>query len=135
MKKHLIRHTMRAGLEREPGAPLEPVKTTLIYRDSDPYAVTLVFRRTAQHLVVWTFARDLLTDGFDWPVGDGDVRITPNGYRIWVAVASPGGRARFAFTRTDLEHAHALTLALVPEGHEAELIDWDAELAKLREVA
>lgn len=138
MKHHIIRRTLWAGLEPQPGGPLEPVEATFIYRDSDPYAVTLVFRRTAEHLIVWTFARELLGGGMAATSGDGDVRITPDNdddERIWLRCSSPSGHAVFAFDRHPLGLALLDTYGLVAVGAEGELIDWDTELAKLRGVA
>lgn len=138
MRDAFIRHVMGAAVESTPGGLLTPVEVVFTYRAANPYAVELAFRTRPTQWVTWRFARDLLAAGMAATSGDGDVRITPdndNDARVWICVTSPAGRADFAFARAALEHALDDTEALVPEGTEAELIDWDREIAELGEVA
>jgi hypothetical protein len=60
--------------ERDPGQPLTARFT---YWPLDPYAVEVVFRPTHSRGKKWTLSRELLLDGLDHSVGDGDVIIWP----------------------------------------------------------
>ncbi len=60
------------------------LEATLGYHATDPYAVTATFR-TEICEVVWTFARELLTQGLTDPAGEGDVHVCP----AWMPTAAP----------------------------------------------
>lgn len=138
MRRRTVRRCLVAQLQPPNNRPQVPVRAVFLYRDADPYAVTLAFEAGPLRWVSWTFARDLLAAGLAATSGEGDVRITPdNGddTRVWLHVASPSGAACFAFQRADLERALDDAEHLVPEGTEAEHFDWDREIAKLGEVA
>ena len=116
-----------------PGASL-PVRAGMRYDVSDPYAVNVEFK-TGEEPVVWTFARQLLTDGVARMVGDGDVKVWPsrdNGeHLVCIALSSPSGRALFEVPLGDVVGFLTRTYELVPTGLECQHLDLDAELALL----
>lgn len=116
-----------------PGASL-PVRAGLRYHVSDPYAMTVEFR-TSEEPVVWTFARQLLTEGVTRMVGDGDVKVWPSrdgGERlVCIALSSPSGRALFEAPLGDVVTFLTRTYELVPTGTEGDHLDLDSELALL----
>ena len=116
-----------------PGASL-PVQAGIRYHRSDPYAVTVEFR-TGEEPVVWTFARQLLTDGVARMVGDGDVKVWPSrdgGERlVCISLSSPSGQALFEAPLGDVVSFLTRTYELVPTGTEGDHLDLDSELALL----
>lgn len=116
-----------------PGASL-PVRAGLRYHVSDPYAMTVEFR-TGEEPVVWTFARQLLTEGVTRMVGDGDVKVWPSrdgGERlVCISLSSPSGRALFEAPLGDVVTFLTRTYELVPTGTEGDHLDLDSELALL----
>ena len=103
----------------------------LLYRRADPFAVAMNFTNGRR----WRFARDLLADGLDSPVGDGDVLIRPVGAApgrvVEVTLRSPDGRAVLQFDRTDVALFLRAAFKAVPRGREHEQIDWDTAIAAL----
>jgi hypothetical protein len=116
-----------------PGASL-PVRAGMRYDLSDPYAVHVEFR-TGDEPVVWTFARQLLTDGVARMVGDGDVKVWPSREGeerlVCIALSSPSGRALFEVPLGDVVSFLTRTYELVPTGLESDHLDLDSELALL----
>ncbi|NYG57364.1 hypothetical protein BJ980_000287 [Nocardioides daedukensis] len=103
--------------------------TTFGYAPSDPFAVTATFR-TAWREVVWTFARELLSQGQNEPAGDGDVHIWPcldaEGRAIVIIeLASPDGELLVQAPARDVSAFLGRTHALVPNGTESAHIDVD----------
>jgi hypothetical protein len=132
--------TVTAELELRlvvPGGPLLPVMASLRYETADPWAVRVGFQTGGedQGVVEWMFARQLLTDGVARTVGEGDVRVWPTTvgteHFINLAMASPSGSALFEIDRDALVEFLQQTYVAVPTGHEAEVVDLDAELAIL----
>jgi hypothetical protein len=111
-----------------------PVRAAMRYEVSDPYAVHVEFR-TGEQPVVWTFARQLLTDGVARMVGDGDVKVWPGRedgeHVICIALSSPSGRALFEAPLADVVAFLTRTYELVPTGLEGDHLDLDGELALL----
>ncbi|GAA3554317.1 SsgA family sporulation/cell division regulator [Amycolatopsis ultiminotia] len=105
---------------------LAPVPARLLYEQADPWAVTLVLD-CAEREREWLFSRDLLAEGMLFVAGEGDVRVVPDGDRVWVELDVPAGRAELAFGRAELEKALDAVEGLVPSGAEAEFFDWDRE--------
>ena len=111
-----------------------PVRAAMRYEKSDPYAVHVEFR-TGEEPVVWTFARQLLTDGVARMVGDGDVKVWPGRddgqHVVCIALSSPSGRALFEAPLSEVVSFLSRTYELVPTGLESDHLDLDAELTAL----
>ncbi|MFR9673499.1 SsgA family sporulation/cell division regulator [Streptomyces sp. TR02-1] len=76
-----VKRSVRASLVAAAGEP-RPLRVALRYDAHDPLAVHLHFPAQAcldGTETVWTFARDLLEEGVHAPVGEGDVRLRPDG--------------------------------------------------------
>ena len=132
--------TVSAELELRlvvPGGPSLPVIASLRYETADPWAVRVGFQTGGEGdgVVEWMFARQLLTDGVAKTVGEGDVRVWPSKigreHFVNLAMASPSGSALFEIDRDALVQFLQQTYLAVPTGHEAEVVDIDAELAAL----
>lgn len=121
-----------------PGANSLPVRAGLAYDATDPYAVSVSFHTGSgptADVVEWTFARQLLTDGMNAPVGQGDVQVWPStssGEPVaCLSLSSPSGRALFEVPVPELAGFLSMTYTAVPLGSESEHVDVDAELALL----
>jgi hypothetical protein len=116
------------------GAPL-PVTASLRYDQADPYAVSITFHTGTSESVRWTFARQLLTDGVERPVGEGDVRVWPTHSEgvpvVCVALSSPSGRALFEAPLSGVVEFLSRSYLAVPTGSESDFVDLDAELSTL----
>jgi len=126
--------TMRMIVSAERYAP---VTARLRYATDDPFAVHVAFHSGAERPVLWTFARDLLTEGRFRACGQGDVRVWPGrgveggGPVILLALSSPCGDALLEVDAAEVAGWLAHTLCLVPRGREGELLDLDGPLAEL----
>lgn len=123
-----------------PGANALPVRATLRYDVTDPYAVAVGFHTGSAEsgdsdIVEWTFARQLLTDGVAGPTGEGDVQVWPSTSAaqpiVCLSLSSPSGRALFEVPLSELVEFLGRTYAAVPTGEEGSLVDVDSELALL----
>jgi hypothetical protein len=121
-----------------PGATPLPVRASLSFDISDPYAVCIAFHTgTGERLdtVPWTFARQLLTDGIIGPVGQGDVQLWPSTRGgeaiVYLSLSSPSGRAMFELPVRELVAFLTMTYEAVPTGGESDHVDVEAELALL----
>ncbi|MEU2165057.1 SsgA family sporulation/cell division regulator [Streptomyces chengbuensis] len=108
----------------------------LRYESSDPYAVRVAFTADdSDEAVEWIIGRDLLIDGLEGPVGEGDVRIWPAGERdrgaVYIVLKPPDGAALLEATAQDIRGFLHETEALVPRGSESDHIDSDALLRHL----
>jgi hypothetical protein len=107
------------------------VPATLSYSPDAPYAVTASFH-TAEGDVTWIFGRDLLCQGLEAPVGDGDVAVWPTAEggqeSLCLSLSSPTGSALLEADIAAVEAFLDLTYVLVPSGSEGQHIDIDAEL-------
>ena len=112
-----------------------PLDAEFEYNPGDPFAVSILFSDEPAP-VRWTFARELLIEGFYEPTGDGDVHVWPclnteGNAVVILELSSPSGevlvqvgsRALSAFIRKMVE--------TVPLGSEASAVDLDAEIAQL----
>ncbi len=111
------------------------VPTTMGFRSSDPYAVTLTFHSNSGD-VEWVVARSLLMQGLALPAGDGDVRVFPSIDVDARAVgvfdfSSPDGRLVAQLVALELREFLDRTLELVPAGTESEHIDIDSLVQSL----
>ncbi|MEU5002371.1 SsgA family sporulation/cell division regulator [Streptomyces sp. NPDC021622] len=116
-----------------PRMPTIPAK--LHYDPRDPFAVHMSFPAPATLEgveVYWTFARELLTQGTENAVGDGDVRVRPYGFdRTVLEFHAPEGTAIVHIRSGDLRRFLHRTMALVPAGDEHLHVDLDQDLAEL----
>jgi hypothetical protein len=118
-----------------PGATALPVRASVTYDATDPYAVQVSFHTGTGDAVQWTFARQLLTDGVTSPSGQGDVRTWPatseRGPVVCLSLSSPSGSALFELPVPELVEFLTMTYAAVPTGSETDHVDVEAELAEL----
>lgn len=112
-----------------------PVVTRWTYSASDPWAVTLAVRTRQDRWVEWLVGRDLVRAGVDADAGEGDIRFSPQvvqGYDIVeIEICSGDGRAVLEVDRDLLRHFVDSTVELVEPGTESDLVDLDAELARI----
>lgn len=112
-----------------------PLEASFEFDPSDPFAVSILFK--AEPVPVrWTFARDLLIEGFYEPTGDGDVHVWPclsaeGNAVVILELNSPNGEVLVQVSSRAVSSFIHQMLAVVPQGNEAELLDFDAELAQL----
>jgi hypothetical protein len=110
------------------------VPATLSYTREAPYAVTAAFH-TAEGDVTWIFGRDLLCQGLEAPVGDGDVAVWPSVQgdveSLCLSLSSPTGSALLEADIAAVEAFLDLTYVLVPSGSEGDHLDIDAGLDEI----
>jgi hypothetical protein len=122
----------------------EPAQITveLSWRESDPYAVELLFLIGARpgEEVPWLVDRDLLDRGLHTPSGVGDIHIRAGGSCdccgdevTVIELVSPDGRAEFGFSTADLSQFLEATYDQLPPGAESLVFDLDTEIALLLE--
>jgi hypothetical protein len=112
-----------------------PLNAEFEYDPADPFAVSILF--TDEPVPVrWTFARDLLIEGFYEPTGDGDVHVWPclnteGAAVVILELSSPSGEVLVQVgSRAMSQFIHQM-VAMVPQGTEDTLVDVDAEIAQL----
>jgi len=112
-----------------------PVVTRWTYSAADPFAVTLGVRTRSDRFVEWLVARDLVIDSLRAPVGDGDIRMSPQhvqGYDIVeIEIRSTDGRAVLEVDRDLLAEFIDASVSLVALGEESAHMDLDAEITKI----
>ncbi|MGH3321396.1 MAG: SsgA family sporulation/cell division regulator [Streptosporangiaceae bacterium] len=112
-----------------------PLRASLRYAASDPYAIHMTFQTGPSERVEWVFARELLAIGAVRPAGDGDVRVWPDGEdpdrRINLSLSSPYGSALFELSLPQVAEFLRDAYAIVPGGTESAFIDVDAALRSL----
>ena len=112
-----------------------PLEAEFEYNPADPYAVSVLF--TDEPVPVrWTFARDLLIEGFYEPTGDGDVHVwpclSPDGAAVVILeLSSPSGEVLVQVSSRSVSAFIHQIVAMVPQGAEETLVDLDAEIAQL----
>jgi hypothetical protein len=114
--------------------PDRPVMVIALYRLADPYAVSLFFPGLRKP---WYLARALLVDGLEQPAGEGDVRVAPAETDEWIEITLLPGQARqcrLFVLRAQIDSFVTRTCRLVPVGSEDEWIDWDRQIALIRQV-
>jgi len=110
------------------------VEAYLAYRSDDPYAVQLELS-VAEHTVMWTFGRALLTDGLGTASGEGDVRLQPLADdALLVELRSAEGHCKLQLESRDVRQFLAMSYDLVAQHSEREWldVDFDAELMALQ---
>jgi hypothetical protein len=125
-----------------PERTIVPLMASLTYSCQDPYAVKIAFHVGTDEPVEWTLARDLLAAALHSREGIGDVQAWPSaasgegltgiGQQVLnIAMTSPFGHAQFESSAAAVEAFLAQTYQVVPEGHESDYMDFDAELTEL----
>ena len=112
-----------------------PLEASLEFDPTDPYAVSILFHGEPVP-VRWTFARDLIIEGFYEPTGDGDVHIWPclsaDGNAVVILeLNSPSGEVLIQVSSRQISAFIHRMVTSVPQGAEADLVDFDSELAEL----
>lgn len=112
-----------------------PLAASFEFNPADPYAVSILFHGEPAP-VRWTFARDLLIEGFYEPTGDGDVHVWPclsaDGNAVVILeLNSPSGEVLIQVSSRAVSTFIQQMLALVPQGSEGDLVDFDTELIEL----
>lgn len=114
---------------------VRPLDAYLDYDPDDPYAVTFEVVDDLHGTVhVWTFARDLLTDGLARVLEPrtGDVRVWRcNPFEVHITLESPEGCCELHAVAEDIDAFLTLTYRAVPLEHEMEHVDMDRELASI----
>ena len=112
-----------------------PLDAEFEYNPADPYAVSILFSDEPTP-VRWTFARELLVEGFYEPTGDGDVHVWPclnteGAAVVILELSSPSGEVLVQVSSRALSAFIHQMVAMVPAGSEAQHVDLDAEIAQL----
>jgi hypothetical protein len=112
-----------------------PLDAEFEYDPADPFAVSILFSDEPTP-VRWTFARDLLVEGFYEPTGDGDVHVWPclnteGAAVVILELSSPSGEVLVQVSSRSLSAFIHQMVAMVPVGAEAQHVDLDAEIAQL----
>jgi hypothetical protein len=112
-----------------------PLDAEFEYDPADPFAVSILFSDEPAP-VRWTFARDLLIEGFYEPTGDGDVHVWPclntEGAAVVVLeLSSPSGEVLVQVSSRALSTFIHQMVTMVPQGAEGNLVDLDAEISQL----
>ncbi len=125
---------IRVGLYG-PDGQQTPVLARLTWRPGDPWVVEATFLRSTrpEQDVVWLLGRDLLWDGLDAWVGDGDVEVGPgeDDRQVELLLSSPGGHAGFVLDAQPLAEFLCATYQEIPAGQELLWTPMDDELAEL----
>ncbi|MFC4612124.1 SsgA family sporulation/cell division regulator [Streptomyces maoxianensis] len=108
------------------------IPVELRYEMEDPYAVRMTFHLPGDAPVTWAFGRELLLDGINVPIGDGDVRISPTGPQglsdVAIRLQVGPDRAVFRVSAAPLVAFLDRTDKLVPLGQERTLADFEESL-------
>jgi hypothetical protein len=112
-----------------------PLDAEFEYNPADPFAVSILFSDEPTP-VRWTFARELLVEGFYEPTGDGDVHVWPclnteGAAVVILELSSPSGEVLVQVSSRALSAFIHQMVAMVPAGSEAQHVDLDAEIAQL----
>ncbi|CAO5146714.1 Sporulation-specific cell division protein SsgB [Frankia sp. AiPs1] len=121
----------------QPDGTRVPFTAALCFDKADPYAVGLRLRTTDVRTVTWTFARQLLIDGIRRPAGVGAVEVRPDFHGdsrlLALSLTSASGRADVQLPYAPVAAFLRDAYAAVPPGAEGDQVDWNAELARLRD--
>ena len=112
-----------------------PLEAEFEYDPADPFAVSILFTDEPAP-VRWTFARDLLIEGYYEPTGDGDVHVWPclntEGCAVVILeLSSPSGEVLVQVGARQLSRFIHQMISMVPPGSETTIVDIDAEIAQL----
>lgn len=107
----------------------------LSWSATDPLAVVLILTAQPDHPALprgrWVVLRDFLRYGLDEPTGDGDVRIRPDGARVWLELVRGVRPACVAIPQARLRSFLNQTERLVPAGEERSDLAIDALIERL----
>lgn len=125
---HLSGRELRDGFE-----PAE-AHVVLWYATADPYAVTVTIVANNHDPVICVFARDLLINGIEWPIGTGDITVEPGGDDV-VRMILRGERhqAVVEVRHDDVTAFLRDSYVLVPPSCESAHLDLDRLVAQLLE--
>jgi hypothetical protein len=109
-----------------------PLEAEFEFNPADPFAVSILFSDEPT-AVRWTFARDLLIEGFYEPTGDGDVHVWPclnteGAAVVILELSSPSGEVLVQVSSRSLAAFIHQMVAIVPPGTEDTVVDLDAEI-------
>jgi hypothetical protein len=112
-----------------------PLDAEFEYDPADPFAVSILFADEPTP-VRWTFARELLVEGFYEPTGDGDVHVWPclstNGSAVVIIeLSSPSGEVLVQVSSRSIAAFIHQMVAMVPVGAESSVVDLDAEISRI----
>lgn len=112
-----------------------PLDAEFEYNPADPFAVSVLFADEPAP-VRWTFARELLIEGFYEPTGDGDVHVWPclnteGAAVVILELSSPSGEVLVQVASRSLAAFIHQMVAMVPVGSEGDIVDLDAEINQL----
>jgi hypothetical protein len=112
-----------------------PLDAEFEYNPADPFAVSVLFADEPAP-VRWTFARELLIEGFYEPTGDGDVHVWPclnteGAAVVILELSSPSGEVLVQVSSRSLAAFIHQMVAMVPQGSEGDIVDLDAEIDQL----
>ncbi|CAI7974618.1 SsgA family sporulation/cell division regulator [Frankia sp. Hr75.2] len=109
-----------------------PVLVTVRFDPLDPVAITLRTRVPDQRVLAWTFARELLAEGDERPVGEGTIRIAPvlreRRRLLIVDLPSPGGPVTVELPASRVADFVRRTYERVPASAESTVLDLDLDL-------
>ncbi|MER5938008.1 SsgA family sporulation/cell division regulator [Streptomyces sp. NPDC001928] len=105
-----------------PDHPALPIRPTLRYAATDPFAVHIDFPADVSEDdrgATWTFARSLLEEGLDSAAGMGDVRMVPSGRsRTIIEFHAPHGMVTIRFGTAALRRFLQRSYSVVERGRE-----------------
>lgn len=135
MAGSMISATLTLRLVCDDGTYL-PLETELQYGTADPLAVIALFDTGEGEPVRWVFARDLLANGLDHRVGEGDISVWPaldddGAISVRMRLQSPDGSAVIEADASEIERFLAQTWKLVPQGGEMEHVELDRVLESI----
>ncbi len=130
---HVVFHIERSGANSRPNVPIS--ETAAINPIVQTISASNTSTQELESEIVWSFSRELLTDGLRIPSGYGDVRVLPwNGKGrscVGLALSSPDGYALFEAPRLVVEQFLNRSYNCVPAGTEEQYLDVDSSLAHL----
>ncbi|MPY60200.1 SsgA family sporulation/cell division regulator [Streptomyces spongiae] len=133
-----VHRTLTVRLESAPGRRVR-VLAHMSYDAEDPFAVTATFTHEGLIVAQWRLDREMVADGVQRPVGEGDVRMRPQrvGARNELRIELSGDAGGHAGRRCAVILASApavmsfleATYRVVERGHEE--VDVEEFLAKV----
>lgn len=130
----VVRHDIAMVCRDGSGRP-HRLPTVHVYDESEPFAVTVVFRTRGMELP-WMFSREILILGQVSPVGDGDVRVWPSvdatgAPVVMLRLSSPDGTLVLEAAADEIRAFLDASIELVPRGTEADHVDLDALIMEM----